>query len=405
LNPTKSSTNIIRDELPIFQSDIFLNWAEASPAPRRSVQSIQQYLSESLTLTGKALHVKWDQIADGARNQIARLLNSEASEVALAGSSTTQGIQIAFNAINPGPGDNIVTCDLEFIMGGVELLKWTKKGVQLKIWKHRNGVYDIDDLAELVDNKTKILFLDSVVWINGYKFDLEEIGKIAHERGAKLVLDVMQHIGAMPLSVKDVEVDFLAAGGHKWLLAPFGVGFLYANKKNVESMEPPEYGYANTDIPGGRGNYFKRIDAKSIAEYPFVKTAKKFEYGGVNSPIALTGFISSLEMINSVGQVEIERRILYLKKILMSELEKIGAILSRPIKEEANFSSITLFHTGRDLEHDYKIVDKLNSYGVSVSGRASNGIGGIRVSLHYPNNEDDIATFIKSLQKAKKETE
>jgi cysteine desulfurase/selenocysteine lyase len=393
----------LRQEFPIFQKNTFLNWAEATPAPQRSVGIIQEYLTESLQLSGRVLHLKWDQIANDARAQVAKLFNSELSEIALTGSSTTQGIQIAFNSVNPDPGDNIVTCDLEFIMGGVELLKWVKKGVEVRVWKHRKGLYDIDDLRKLVDKKTRIVFLDSVIWINGYKFDLDEVSKIAHENGTLLILDSMQHIGAMPLDVKEIDVDFIAAGGHKWLLAPFGVGFLYVNKRNVEALDPPEYGYANTDIPGGRGNYFKRIDAKSITEYPFIKTAKKFEYGGLNSPLALLGFVTSLEMVNSVGQPAIAQKIWRLKSILNSELEKIGAPICPPI-DGPNSSSITLFNIGKDLAHDYRIVDKLTEYGVSVSGRASNGIGGIRVSLHYPNNEEDISRLVSLLQKAREET-
>ncbi len=140
-------------------------------------------LLDSLTYfteeNASAQHVKLDSLAISLKQEAAKLLNASEDEIAITGTSTSQGVQIALESIRPQKGENIVTTDLEFPLAGVEAQKWRERGAEIRVWRHKNGTYSLDDLANLVDKNTKVILLSSVTWVNGYKFDLEEVSKIA----------------------------------------------------------------------------------------------------------------------------------------------------------------------------------------------------------------------------------
>jgi len=393
-----------REEFKIFEKYVFLDWAVVSPLPLKAMNAVKELLDSMIYFTEEtatAQHVKWDSLASPLRKKAAKLLNADEVEIAITGSSTTQGIQIAMEAIKSQKGENIITSDLEFPLVGAELQKWKERGVEVRVLKNRKGEFYIEDLEKLIDEKTKVVLLSSVTWVNGYKFDLDEVSKVVHEKGAYLVLDAIQHLGAMSLDTKKTNIDFIAAGGHKWLTTPLGIGILYINKRLVNELKPPFYGYMNAVEPeGGWDNFFRNVNKSPLVEFKYVPTARKFEYGGTGSYTGVVGLTASLSLINSIGIENVERKILKLKKVLIEELESIGAKILPPINER-NYSGITTFNIGKTIEEDYKLVDTLNKKGIKVSGRGTSGIGGIRVSIHYPNNEEDINKLVEAIKKLK----
>ena len=397
-------TSYFRDEFKIFEKYNFLDWAVVSPAPMKAINAVKSFLDSTVYFpeeNASAQHVKMDSEAIPLKQGVSKLLNASEEEIAVTGSSTSQGIQIAFESIRPGKGDNVVTCDTEFPLAGTELQKWKERGVAVKVLKNKKGTFSNDELANLIDKHTKIVFLDSVTWVNGFRFELDEISKMAHEVGAYLVLDSIQHVGAMTLNTKKTEIDFIAFGGHKWLTTPLGIGILYVNKKLINKLNPPFYGYMNIIEPkGGWDNFFRDVSKNPIIDYDYVPTAKKYEYGGTGPYPGIVGLANSVSLINSIGIENVEKKILKLKKILIEELNSIGARIIPP-EDEKNFSSITTFNLKKTIKEDYELIDDLNRKGIRVSGRGSSGVGGIRVSIHYPNEEEDITSFADSLKKLK----
>lgn len=391
-----------REEFKIFEKYNFLDWAVVSPAPLKAVNAVKSFLDSTVYFpeeNASAQHVKMDSEAIPLREEVSKLLNASKDEIAITGSSTSQGVQIAFESIRPTKGENVVTCDTEFPLAGTELQKWKKRGVVTKVLKNKRGTFSNEELGNLIDKHTKIVFLDSVTWVNGFRFEIDEISKMAHEVGAYLVLDSIQHMGAMTLDTKKTEIDFIAAGGHKWLTTPLGIGVLYVNKKLINELQPPFYGYMNAKEPkGGWDNFFRDVSKNPIIDYDYVPTAKKYEYGGTGPYPGIVGLTNSVSLINSMGINNVQKKILKLKKVLIDELNSIGARVTPP-EDEKNFSSITSFNLKKTVKEDYDLIDELNRKGIRVSGRGSSGIGGIRVSIHYPNEETDITSLVDSLRK------
>ena len=113
--------------------------------------------------------------------------------------------------------------------------------------EHSDGLITVEDYAEKVDDKTKVVALSSVAWINGLKHDLEALAKLAHDHGAYLAVDAIQSVGTYQIDVEKGPVDFLSCGGHKWLFGLLGSGFFYCRKDLIEQFEPVYLGWQSDE--------------------------------------------------------------------------------------------------------------------------------------------------------------
>ncbi len=396
---TTALTNA-REEFDVFKHRRYLNWAALSPPPRRAASAIREMVEQACSFRNGDINSAWHDLSAGVRREAGTLLNAAADDIAIAGSSTTQGVQLAFDSIRPSKGDNVVTDDLEFPSTGAELQRWKEKGVEVRIAKSERGEYSADDMISLMDDRTKAVVLSSVVWVNGFRPDLKTISAGARERGAFVVADAVQHMGAMKFDVGELRPDFAAAGGQKWMTSPFGAALLYVSRRAVEELSPPYISLNNTQEPAeGWAAYFARDDKTAFDTLEPVNNAIKMEYGGWLNHAGMVCLKESISLINSVGSENAQRSIRKLSGYLVECLDRFGAEIISP-RDEGSASSITTFRVAKGQDEHSRIVQKLSAAGVDVSCRGSAGLGGIRVSVHHMNNEEDIDTLISSLHAA-----
>lgn len=388
-----------RDEFKALRNLTYLNWAATGPLPRSSKEAVDSLLESLYDMGGASLSKDIGKISTEAKEQISTLMNAGTDEIAITGTNTSQGVQTAFEAIQPRSGESIVTCDMQYVLTEVELQKWREKGVEIRVVKNHNGLYNIDDFADNIDSKTKAVFLDSVTWVNGYRFDIPAVSKIAHENYAFMITDSIQHLGQVNLDSKVFGADMVVGGAQKWLSDWLGLGFLYVKKDIISDLKMPYYGYKNAKEPkGGWPSYFTETERELFPDFEFYDDARKFEYGGslYNMP-GLLALTASLKLINGIGIERVEAKVLELKHALIEALQDMKMNVLQPF-EEKHQSGITTFTTGKGREIDMKIVEELNSSGFALSYRAGGGISGIRVSTHYVNNLQDIEKFTIALK-------
>ncbi|AKA49179.1 hypothetical protein IX51_08770 [uncultured archaeon] len=389
-----------RDEFKALKNMVYLNWAGLGPLPSSAKIAVEELLKNIYEWDNQYVSEAISSLQDGAKGQIAKLLNTSPDQIAITGTNTTQGIQTAFEAIRPKSGESIVTSDMQYVLTEAELQKWRDRGVDIKVVKNRDGVYDLNDFQRAVDKTTRAVFVDSVTWINGYKFDVPELSKIAHENNAFMITDSIQHLGQAKMDVEKSGADLVAGSAQKWLSDWLGLGFLYVRRKVIEELERPYYGYKNTEEPdGGWHTYFTLTDREQFPEFKFYSSdARKFEYGGslYNMP-GLTALEKTLKLINGIGMDRVQRRVLELKHELLEGLEALDFEVLEPY-EEKHQSGITTFRMGVGRKKEMEVVEKLNSTGYAISYRAGGGLYGIRVSTHYVNNSDDIQSLLGALK-------
>lgn len=173
----------------------------------------------------------WFAGAETLRALAARLLGVEADGIALV-PAASYGIAVAAANLPITKGQTIVLIDQEFpsnVYAWREVAR--KTGSRIRTARRDCNTSWTDALENEIDEQTAIVAVPQCHWTDGSKIDLERIGERVREVGATLVIDASQSLGACPLDIGKVQPDFLVAVGYKWLLGPYGLGYLYVSPK------------------------------------------------------------------------------------------------------------------------------------------------------------------------------
>jgi selenocysteine lyase/cysteine desulfurase len=385
-----------RAQFPSLRDKVFLDAACVSLAPQCAADAVQDFLRLALdhpSRTATAHHICMDDARAAARPSIARLLNADDGEIALV-ESTTHGLSIAAQAIPLSPGDRVLVCDLEFMQVALPWLQLP--GVVVDSVRHRAGAIALDDIAARITPRTRVLAISSVQWSSGYRVDLAALSALCRERNLWLVVDAIQQLGAVPMDVRATPVDFLVCGGHKWLNAPFGCGFLYIHRDALPRLRSPIAGYLSLTPPaGGWGAYFQNPATTPVRDYEFVREARRYEIGGTANYPGAIGLAASLELIHAIGQQQIAEHIHSLTDYLLDGLRSLGVTLVTDF-DRAHRAGIVTFSVAT-AEQNVALMERLAAQRILVSVRYTSGVGGLRVSCHFFNTRDDLDRLLAAL--------
>ena len=283
--PDDEKLPAIREALPATSAGIYLNTGSAGPLPRETARAMAELEGIELR-TGRADIGYWKDSAermDEARAAVAAVLGTEPRRMALT-HATTDGMNVATWAIDWRAGDRVVTTSLEHAgaLGPLWALS-ERRGVDVALADVGTGADPEQVLAALdraIAPNTRLVSLSHVSWATGARFPIAEIVALAHSRGALVAVDGAQAVGAIPVSVEDLGVDFYAVPGQKWLLGPEGTGALYCAPAVLDRPRVTFAGYAS----------FDSIDL--AAEGALWPDARRFEIAGFHQPSVL-GFARS----------------------------------------------------------------------------------------------------------------
>jgi selenocysteine lyase/cysteine desulfurase len=391
-----------RSCFPGTRDRVFLDAACISLLPVQADEALRRLAQDLLNCPARdasAHHIALDRTAEQPRREAARLLGARPDDIALI-ESTTQGLQAIAAAVPLGRGDKVLVGDTEFLGLAVPWVpRQQTEGFHLEVIPNRDGGLRVEDFARAVDGHTRMILLSSVQWNNGFRADLTAFSALARERNLVLVVDAIQQLGAIGLDVGRTPVDFLVSGGHKWLNAPAGRGILYVHPRMVERLRPPAWGYLNiAEPPSGWADYFATPDIPAVRPYEFTPTARRFEVGGTANYPGNVVLGAALALTNELGIAAIEEYILNLTGVLIDRLRAAGATVVSPPEREAR-SGIVTFTLGQGPAADTVSLKRLLDRRILISQRYTAGVGGLRVSVHFFNNEEDVRRLVEGLQR------
>ena len=280
-------------EFPWTADTVYLNNASIGPIPERTRRAIDEF-----TAKRTAPHLLPDRdlqaVLQQAREIVAQLVNAESAEIALA-SNTSHGLNLAARALPLAAGDVVLVSDKEFPANVYPWLRLKKLGIDVELAPTtRQGWPDEDHLVErLGDPRVRVLAVSFVQFSNGYRADLARLGAACRANGSYLVVDAIQGVGNSWLDVKDTPVDVLACGGQKWLLSPWGSGFVYVRKDLVPRLEPAVSGWMAFE---GTEDFTRLTDYNPV----FRSDARRFEM--VTLPFQdFYGMLESVRMLLDLG--------------------------------------------------------------------------------------------------------
>ncbi len=402
--------NDVRNEFPALDHQVFLDSACVSLAPQRTVNRLRKFLDiAAFCPSGSSTqhHIDMDTMRSAARPQIARLINADEGDIALV-ESTTHGLNLVASAIPMQRGDRVIISDLEFLEVA---LPWLQKrdeiGIAIDVLPNREGKLLVEDVEAAITGDTRIVAVSSVQWNNGFRCDLDALSRLCRDRGVILIVDAIQQIGAIPLDVQKTPVDALACGGHKWLLSPFGCGFLYLSKEFRAKVKAPLAGYLSVAEPeDGWGTYFGTPSISPVGDFEYVHSARRWENGGTSNYPGAIGLAESVGLINEIGIERVGEHVLALTDHLIASLHDANIKVVTP-EDRRYRSGIVTFSLDTPAENA-ALIDFLRERKVLVSLRYTSDVGGVRVGCHLFNNAADLdhlvehtAAFLRQQGKAR----
>jgi cysteine desulfurase/selenocysteine lyase len=368
-----------REEFSALDDAIYLNSASVGPIPERTRRRIDEYSSMRTAPHRMNDHDFFSEL-DQARALTAQLLNVTAGEIALA-FNTSYGLNLAARGLPLERGDVVLASDREFPANVYPWIRLADGGVSLELAPvTAEGWPDEDFLVErMADPKVRVLAVSLVQFSNGFKVDLDRLSRRARETNTFLVVDAIQGLGAVPVDLQATPVDILSCGGQKWLLSPWGSGFVYVRKELIPVVEPVVMGwmaFEGTD------------DFTRLTEYdPHLRgDAKRYEM--ISLPFQdFAGYNLSVQLLLDAGIPAIARHIADVQEPVLAWAARKGVRITSPVG--AHGSGIVCVAVPEPAE----AYQAIRAQGVIASVRE----GAIRLSPHLFNTVDEMERVTKML--------
>lgn len=341
-----------------------------------------------------SLSVEATEVYENAREAVRKFIGAEKSNEIIFTRNTTESLNLvaySYGLSNVKKGDEIVVSIMEHHS---DLLPWQMVaktcGAELKFIEcAKDGSIDLEKVKELITSRTRIVAMTQVSNVLGREYPVKEIAKLAHEKGAVMVVDGAQSTPHMRVDVTDLDADFFAFSGHK-LLAPMGIGVLYGKEELLEKMPP--------FLSGG-----EMIDSVTRTSAVYAELPHKFEAGTVNAAGAV-GLKAAIDYIGKVGFDYIGEREIALTSRAIEKMRKIphvNIIGSENADEHTGIVTFTI-----DNVHPHDISEILAADGIAV--RAGHhcaqpllthlGLNSTaRASFAFYNTEDEVDKFTDSV--------
>lgn len=386
----------IRKDFPIYSREPKLTYLD-SAASSLKVKTVIDHVDHYYQALGVNVHrgaydlaYEATKLYEEARTTVSKFINADENEIVFTRGTTTSLNMIA-NAYR-----DILKKDDEIIVSQLEhhssILPWmvTAKKTKSKL-KYvpltKEGRISVEAFKTVLTDQTKIVALTYVSNVMGYITPIKEIIKLAHQKGAVVVLDAAQAVPHMAIDVKALDVDYLAFSGHK-MFGPSGVGVLFGKNHLLNMLEPVEYGGEMADEVFMDHATFKEAPLRFEAGTPVISGA--------------IGLAAAIRYIQKIGYDQIHEHTMNLKKYTLNQLKALKGITI--YNETSDISTITF---NVDDIHPHDIATMLDQYQVSV--RAGHhcaqlvsrflGVNStLRVSFHIYNDINDCDVLISSLK-------
>jgi selenocysteine lyase/cysteine desulfurase len=372
---------IRREEFAGITGAIYLNSASTGPLPARTVRRVGEYAALRASPFQMNDHDLFSEL-DRARELTGRLLNASPGEIALA-FNTSYGLNVAARGLPLERGDIVVASDREFPANVYPWMRLAERGVALELVPVTpDGWPDEARLLErMADPRVRVVAVSLVQFSNGYKVDLARLSARARATDTFLVVDAIQGLGAVPVDLAATPVDILSCGGQKWLLSPWGSGFVYVRRELIPMVEPVVTGwmaFEGTD------------DFTRLTEYdPHLREdARRYEM--VSLPFQdFAGYNTSVELLLEVGVTNIAGHIAALHAPVLEWAARRGVRISSPTGAHASGILCVAIPNAAEA---YKAV---RAQGVTASVRE----GAIRLSPHLFNTADEMVRVTEMLDR------
>ncbi|MDT3493544.1 cysteine desulfurase SufS [Bacillus toyonensis] len=394
----------IRKQFPILDQKVngkqlvYFDSAATSQKPIQVIETLERYYKEYNSNVHRGVHTLGTKATDayeGAREKVRKFINAKSMEEIIFTRGTTTALNTvaaSYGLENVKEGDEIVISYMEHHSNIIPWQQVAKKtGATLKYLPLQpDGTISIEDVRQTVTPNTKIVSIMHVSNVLGTINPVKEIGAIAHENGAIMIVDGAQSAPHMKVDVQDLNCDFYALSAHK-MCGPTGVGVLYGKKELLNNMEPIEFGGEMIDFVDLQESTWKELPWKFEAGTPIIGNA--------------IGLGAAIDFLEEIGLHNIEKHEHELAQYALERLSEVDGVTIYGPKHRAGLVTFNI----EDV-HPHDVATVLDVEGIAVRAghhcaqplmkwlKASSTA---RASFYLYNTKEEIDTFVESLIKTK----
>ena len=303
----------IRADFPSVARETYLNAASIHPMSAPAARRLQRYIDVRLNGVRPDPRETDTAMQEDLKSRFAALINATPREIAFI-QNTSDGENIVVMGMDLGKrGGNVVLDELHFTTSLYMYKTLEARGLELRIVKHRDWKIDPADMSRAIDRNTRLVSMALVSNVNGFMHDARAVADAAHAHGAYLYADIVQAVGAVPVDVKAMGIDFAATATYKWLMGERGFGYLYV-REDLQDRVLPTTRYGHRQVAN-----FNRV-ALSWEPLP---GAARYETGTIPTALAAVSH-ESLQYLDRLGLDKIQMHARRLIGRLQKELPPMG---------------------------------------------------------------------------------
>jgi selenocysteine lyase/cysteine desulfurase len=312
---------------------------------------------------------------EALRAGFARFINAEPDEVAIV-TSASAGINPIASALSFHKRSRVVMSEYEFPTMGHIWLAQRPRGAEVHFLQGVDNRVPTESYRGAIDERTCIVPLTHVSFLNGFRSDVAAVTRIAHENGALVFLDGYQDCGTRPLDVKALGVDFFVTGTLKYLLGPPGLGFLYVRRELVERLTPTVTSWMSQ----------RDVFAFRTQHLDLAPVARRFE-GGTPPIPNIYQARPALDLLVSAGMENVAEQIERLTRAFLQGSRDLCIESKTPVESVGPLVVLRANDAAA-------LVGKLTDRGIAVSSR----LDGVRFAFHVYNTMEDVHTALSALE-------
>ncbi len=379
----------VRADFPSVLKETYLNSASMHPVGTFTAEAIKKVVDYRLYGAGGGGADFNAKAQEELKAKFGALINAKASEIAytantsdgenivvlglmgeLLGEHPSTRVTSAASGTSRSLRTNVVIDELHFTTSLYMYKELEKKGVELRIVKHKNWAIDPEDMSKAIDKNTKLVSMAMVSNVNGFMHDVKTVAAIAHSRGAHVFADIIQAVGAVLVDVKALGIDFASSGTYKWLMGERGIGFLYV-REDLQGTILPTTRYGHRQV--------SNFNREKLTWEP-MPGAARYETGGIPVMMA-AGVNAGIDYVNKLGVANIRTHATQLTDRLQKELPPLGY---KPLTPMGTGTPIVAFEL-KDAAATSKLLQQ-GHIAATVIGNENR----IRLAVSVFNNHDDI---------------
>ena len=368
----------VRADFPSVARETYLNSAALHPVGSFAANAMKGVIDHRLLGPGEGRADFNAKQQEDLKRKFGAMINAAPTEIAyIANTSDGENIVVLGLDVAKQKGANVVIDELHFNTSLFMYKELEKKGLELRIVKHKNWKIDPEDMSKAIDRNTRLVSMALVSNVNGFMHDCKTVSAIAHARGAMVFADIIQAVGAVPVDVKALGIDFASSGTYKWLMGERGIGFLYV-RQNLQGTVLPTTRYGHRQM--------SNFNRAQLTWEP-MPGAARYETGGI--PVILAaGVNAGIDYVNKLGLSNIRTHAKQLTDRLQTELPPLGY---KPLTPRETETPIVAFEV-----KDAAATSKMLQAG-KVIGTVVGNENRIRLAVSVFNNHEDIDRVVAVL--------